>query len=88
MIAIVHLTVGKDGSRCRLQKRLADTRDQNYPVAPPMAPKIDNLDVLTVRLIMTQKPGQKSCTKAELAKWQGRLWPSWCDIPEFAKQLA
>ena len=30
-----------------LLKRLADLQDQNFPVAPPMVPNIDQLDVLT-----------------------------------------
>ena len=54
-----------------LQSRLADTRDQNYPVAPPIAPKIDRLDVLTA-LDLALKLDKKAY-EAQLAKWQGRL---------------
>ena len=64
------LTVGKVVLDA-LQKRLADTRDQNFPVAPPMAPKIDSLNVLTA-LDLTQKLDKKSY-EDQLAKWQGRL---------------
>ncbi len=64
------LTVGKVILDA-LQKRLADTRDLNFPVAPPMAPKIDNLDVLTA-LDLTQKLERKEY-ETQLAKWQGRL---------------
>ena len=64
------LTVGKVVLDA-LQKRLADTRDQNYPVAPPIAPKIDSLDVLTA-LDLTLKLEKKDY-EAQLAKWQGRL---------------
>ncbi len=55
----------------RCKKRLADKRDQNYPVAPPMAPKIDTLDVLTA-LDLTQVL-EKKAYEVQLAKWQGRL---------------
>jgi len=54
-----------------LQKRLADTRDQNFPVAPPIAPKIDSLDVLTA-LDLTHALDKKNY-ETQLAKWQGRL---------------
>ncbi len=54
-----------------LQKRLADSRDQNFPVAPPIAPKIDSLDVLTA-LDLTLKLDKKEY-ETQLAKWQGRL---------------
>ncbi len=64
------LTVGKVVLDA-MKKRLADTRDQNYPVAPPMAPKIDSLDVLTA-LDLTQKI-EKKAYETQLAKWQGRL---------------
>lgn len=52
------LTVGKVVPDA-MKKRLVDTRDQNYPVAPPMAPKIDSLDVLTA-LDLTQKIEKKA----------------------------
>ena len=64
------LTVGKVVLDA-LQKRLADTRDQNFPVAPPIAPKIDSLDVLTA-LDLSLKLDKKEY-EAQLAKWQGRL---------------
>ena len=64
------LTVGKILLDA-LQKRLADTRDQNYPVAPPFAPKSDSLDVLTA-LDLTQHLDKKTY-ETQLAKWQGRL---------------
>jgi polyphosphate:AMP phosphotransferase len=54
-----------------LQKRLADTRDQNYPVAPPLAPKSDTLDVLTA-LDLTLAL-DKEVYEKELARYQGRL---------------
>ena len=65
-----------------LQKRLADTRDQGFPVAPPMAPGIDALDVLTA-LDLTQKL-DKDAYEKQLAKWQGRLSELVRD-PEFKK---
>ena len=64
------LTVGKVVLDA-LQKRLADTREQNFPVAPPIAPKIDHLDVLTA-LDLTRKL-DKQAYETQLAKWQGRL---------------
>jgi polyphosphate:AMP phosphotransferase len=64
------LTVGKTLLDA-LQKRLADRRDQNYPVAPPLAPRIDHLDVLTA-LDLTQALDKKTY-EGELAKWQGRF---------------
>ena len=64
------LTVGKVVLDA-LQKRLADTRDQNFPVAPPIAPKIDSLDVLTA-LDLSLKLDKREY-EAQLAKWQGRL---------------
>jgi hypothetical protein len=64
------LTVGKIVLDA-LQNRLADTRDQNFPVAPPMTRKIDSLDVLTA-LDLTQKLEKKDY-ETQLAKWQGRL---------------
>ncbi len=54
-----------------LKSRLADTRDQNYPVAPPLVRKADALDVLTA-LDLTQALAKKTYEK-DLAKWQGRL---------------
>ena len=65
-----------------LQKRLADSRDQGFPVAPPMAPKTDGLDVLTA-LDLTHRL-EKSAYEAELARWQGRL-SELVRHPEFKK---
>lgn len=76
------LTVGKIVLDA-LQKRLADTRDQNYPVAPPLQPRIDSLDVLTA-LDLTQKLAGKAY-EAELAKWQRRL-SELVRRPEFRKR--
>ena len=64
------LTVGKIILDA-LQKRLADTRDQGFPVAPPFVQKTDSLDVLTA-LDLTQKLDKKAY-ETQLAKWQGRL---------------
>ncbi|WP_263770593.1 polyphosphate:AMP phosphotransferase [Propionivibrio soli] len=64
------LTVGKVILDA-LQKRLADQRDQNYPVAPPLPPKIDSLDVLT-SLDLSQRLDKK-VYETQLAKWQGKL---------------
>ena len=75
------LTVGKTILDA-LQKRLADMRDQNYPVAPPIAPKIDSLDVLTA-LDLTQKL-EKKAYEIQLAKWQGKL-SELVRRPEFGK---
>ena len=54
-----------------LKNRLADAREQNFPVAPPMVLKGDSLDVLSA-LDLTQKLDKKSY-ETQLAKWQGRL---------------
>ena len=68
------LTVGKTILEA-LQQRLADKRDQNSPVAPPVAPRLavkdDSLDVLTA-LDLSQKLDKKEYER-QLAKWQGRL---------------
>ena len=64
------LTVGKTILDA-LQKRLADKRDQNSPVAPPFSPRIDRLDVLS-SLDMSQSLAKKAY-ETELATWQGRL---------------
>ena len=66
-----------------LQKRLADTRDQNYPVAPPLAPKSDTLDVLTA-LDLTLAL-DKEVYEKELARYQGRL-SELVRHPEFKKR--
>ncbi len=64
------LTVGKIVLDA-LQKRLAESRERNFPVAPPMAPKIDCLDVLT-SLDLEQQLDKKTYEN-ELARWQGKL---------------
>ncbi|MDR1709337.1 MAG: polyphosphate:AMP phosphotransferase [Candidatus Accumulibacter sp.] len=64
------LTVGKTILEA-LQKRLADDRDQNSPVAPAVAPRSDGLDVLST-LDLSLKLDKKEYEK-QLAKWQGRL---------------
>lgn len=57
--------------RDAIKKRLADPRDQNFPVAPPLSPAIDHLDVLTA-LDLSQGLN-KADYERQLAKWQGRL---------------
>jgi polyphosphate:AMP phosphotransferase len=76
------LTVGKT-ILDSLQKRLADRRDQNSPVAPPFSPRIDRLDVLS-SLDMTQSLTKK-VYETELATWQGRL-AELMRHPEFKKR--
>lgn len=76
------LTVGKIVLDA-LQNRLADTRDQNFPVAPPMTRKIDSLDVLSA-LDLAQKLEKKDY-ETQLAKWQGRL-SELVRHPEFKKR--
>ncbi|MDR1163758.1 MAG: polyphosphate:AMP phosphotransferase [Candidatus Accumulibacter sp.] len=66
-----------------MQKRLADERDQNFPVAPPITLKAtDSLDVLTA--LDLSKKLDKSDYKTQLARWQGRL-SELARRPEFAK---
>ena len=76
------LTVGKTILES-LQKRLADKRDQNSPVAPPFSPRVDRLDVLS-SLDMTQSLTKK-VYETELATWQGRL-AELMRHPEFKKR--
>ncbi|HMW55974.1 MAG: polyphosphate:AMP phosphotransferase [Candidatus Accumulibacter phosphatis] len=76
------LTVGKT-ILDSVQKRLADKRDQNSPVAPPFSPRIDRLDVLS-SLDMTQSLTKK-VYETELATWQGRL-AELMRHPEFKKR--
>jgi len=54
-----------------LQKRLANLRELEYPVAPPISRRIDTLDVLTA-LDLDQKLDGKEY-QLRLAKAQGRL---------------
>ncbi|WP_300451119.1 polyphosphate:AMP phosphotransferase [Accumulibacter sp.] len=77
-----HLTIGKT-ILDSLQKRLADKREQNSPVAPAASPRIDRLDVLS-SLDMTQSLLKKTY-EAELATWQGRL-AELMRHPEFRKR--
>ncbi|MBK7674472.1 MAG: polyphosphate:AMP phosphotransferase [Candidatus Accumulibacter sp.] len=76
------LTVGKTILES-LQRRLADRRDQNSPVAPPFSPRVDRLDVLS-SLDMTQSLTKK-VYETELATWQGRL-AELMRHPEFKKR--
>lgn len=76
------LTVGKVVLDA-LQKRLADKRDQNFPVAPPLQPRIDSLDVLSA-LDLKQKLSSKDYD-LQLAKWQRRL-SELVRHPEFARR--
>jgi AMP-polyphosphate phosphotransferase len=66
-----------------LKQRLADPRDQIYPVAPPLSPKIDSLDVLSA-LDLKQRITSKEYG-TQLAKWQGKL-SELARHPEFAKR--
>lgn len=66
-----------------LQKRLADKRDQNFPVAPPLAPKSDTLDVLTA--LDLSHALDKGAYEKELARYQGRL-SELVRHPEFKKR--
>ncbi|HPT49424.1 MAG TPA: polyphosphate:AMP phosphotransferase [Accumulibacter sp.] len=76
------LTVGKTILES-LQRRLADNRDQNSPVAPPFSPRIDRLDLLRA-LDLTQSLPKKNY-EIELAAWQGRL-AELMRHPEFTKR--
>jgi polyphosphate:AMP phosphotransferase len=64
------LTVGKMVLDA-LQKRLANPHEREYPVAPPISPRIDTLDVLTA-LDLDQKL-EREMYQLRLAKAQGRL---------------
>ena len=64
------LTVGKVILDA-LQKRLADPGLHHVPVAPPLPPKIDRLDVLSA-LDLGQTLDHETY-EDELARWQGRL---------------
>jgi len=66
-----------------LQKRLAEKREQSSPVAPPLSPRIDSLDVLS-SLDMSQSLNKKAY-ETELATWQGRL-AELMRHPEFKKR--
>ncbi|HRD92663.1 MAG TPA: polyphosphate:AMP phosphotransferase [Accumulibacter sp.] len=64
------LTVGKTILDA-VQKRLLEKREASAPLAPPVSPRIDGLDVLSA-LDMSQTLA-KDVYETELAKWQGRL---------------
>jgi len=66
-----------------LQRRLAEKREQNSPVAPPLSPRVDSLDVLS-SLDMSQSLNKKAY-ETELATWQGRL-AELMRHPEFKKR--
>ncbi|MBP9804900.1 MAG: polyphosphate:AMP phosphotransferase, partial [Candidatus Accumulibacter sp.] len=76
------LTVGRTILES-LQRRLADKRDQNSPVAPPFSPRIDRRDLLN-SLDMTQSLVKKAY-ETELATWQARL-AEMMHHPEFKKR--
>ncbi|MDR2637505.1 MAG: polyphosphate:AMP phosphotransferase [Zoogloeaceae bacterium] len=75
------LTVGKM-VLSSLQRRLADPREQHYPVAPPIMHPIDTLDVLTALDLTQTLP--KPEYEIRLAKAQGRL-SELVRSPEFKK---
>ena len=64
------LTVGKLVLDA-LQKRILDTKEREYPVAPPLSPRTDSLDVLTA-LDLSQSL-DRDAYQLRLAKAQGRL---------------
>ena len=65
-----------------LQKRLSDTKEREYPVAPPLSPRTDSLDVLTaLDLDLCLK---REAYQLRLAKAQGRL-SELARSPEFKK---
>ncbi|MCB1965677.1 MAG: polyphosphate:AMP phosphotransferase, partial [Candidatus Accumulibacter sp.] len=64
------LTVGKTVLEA-IQKRLVDKREQSAPVAPPLSPRIDKLDLLSALDLSRSLP--KDVYSTELARWQGRL---------------
>lgn len=66
-----------------LQRRLAEKREQSSPVAPPLSPRVDSLDVLS-SLDMSQSLNKKAY-ETELATWQGRL-AELMRHPEFKKR--
>ena len=75
------LTVGKLVLDA-LQKRLSDKKEREYPVAPPISPRTDSLDVLTA-LDLTRKLERKTY-QLRLAAAQGRL-SELVRLPEFKK---
>ena len=76
------LTVGKTILDA-VQKRLLEKREASAPLAPPVSPRIDGLDVLSA-LDMSQSLA-KEVYETELAKWQGRL-AELTRHPAFAKR--
>lgn len=76
------LTVGKTILDA-VQKRLVDKREPSAPLAPPVSPRIDGLDVLSALDLSQSIPND--LYKTELAKWQGRL-AELMRHPAFAKR--
>ncbi|MCL2161003.1 MAG: polyphosphate:AMP phosphotransferase [Betaproteobacteria bacterium] len=75
------LTVGKLVLDA-LQKRLADKKEREYPVAPPLSPRTNGLDVLTA-LDLNQSL-ERETYQLRYAKAQGRL-SELARLPEFQK---
>jgi len=75
------LTVGKLVLDA-LQRRLADKKEREYPVAPPISPRTDSLDVLTA-LDLTKSLERKTY-QLRLAGGRGRL-SELVRSPEFKK---
>ncbi|MDR2208190.1 MAG: polyphosphate:AMP phosphotransferase [Azoarcus sp.] len=65
-----------------LQKRLSDMKEREFPVAPPLSPRTDSLDVLTA-LDLSQRLDNKTY-RLRLARAQGRL-SELVRLPEFKK---
>ncbi|MDR0716534.1 MAG: polyphosphate:AMP phosphotransferase [Azoarcus sp.] len=76
------LTVGKMILDA-LQKRLASPQEREYPVAPPISPRTDALDVLTT-LDLEQKL-ERGAYQLRLAQAQGKL-AELVRTPEFKKR--
>ncbi|MCL2591617.1 MAG: polyphosphate:AMP phosphotransferase [Betaproteobacteria bacterium] len=75
------LTVGKLVLDA-LQKRLSDKKEREYPVAPPISPRTDSLDVLTA--LDLSKSMERKTYQLRLAGAQGRL-SELVRLPEFKK---
>ncbi|MQM29961.1 MAG: polyphosphate:AMP phosphotransferase [Candidatus Accumulibacter phosphatis] len=76
------LTVGKTILEA-MQKRLADKSEPSSPVASPLSPRIDSLDILSALDLSQSLP--KDVYSTELARWQGRL-AELMRHPKFAKR--
>lgn len=66
-----NLTVGKLMSEA-IQKKLERNVDQDYPVAAPLASRIDKVDVLST--LKLQQKMSKDDYEKELSKYQSELW--------------